>query len=194
MKLSAVVQLIDGFRAQPAVGCRARFLFDHAPVQPLAKPDAFYAFGGLAAGAHRLTVEADGFFPREVTLQVPMAEPLADAIVACDLAPSPLYPYPAGTTLLRGLVGDGAQHGQALAGVAVLASYANLRGTAIESATRTDGRGSYAGRYALALRGQMAPGATVELRFSKAGYADVRRSVQVSTGAMQFVDVVLQSS
>ncbi|MBR7632652.1 carboxypeptidase-like regulatory domain-containing protein [Janthinobacterium lividum] len=189
MKLSAVIQLIDGFSMAPAVGARAHFLLNDKPIVPQDKAQAFYAFAGLDDGSYRLDVlSADHrYFDQQLTFEVPLKDPLADAIVACVLAPSPLYPYPEGTTLIRGKIVDAAA--QPLAQVAISAGYQGARARAQAVAGESSGYGRYAGRYALALRGKLDEPTTVALGFSKAGHAKVSRQVSVQPGSMLFLDI-----
>lgn len=191
MKLSAVVQLIDGFSQAPAVGFLPRFLLNQKPFLPLAKPQAFYAFSDLDDGDYRLTALAPQFFAQEVAFQVPLRLPLAAAIVPCYLAPSPLYPYPPGTTLIRGQVLQAGTKSP-LAGVSVSASYPNWQGKPKSAATLSSDYGKYDGRYALALGGKLAPDTLVVLSFSKAGYASVEKQLLLQPATMQFVDIEMR--
>ncbi|MFC5475554.1 carboxypeptidase regulatory-like domain-containing protein [Paraherbaspirillum soli] len=186
MKLSAVVQLIDGFSQAPAVGLRPKFLLNQQPYAPLAKPQAFYAFSDLEDGDYQLTISYPLFFERQIRFEVPLRLPLADAIVPCYLEPSPLYPYPAGTTLIRGQVLCAAKP---LAGVAIGANYQNWRGEPKSAATQSSDYGQYDGRYALALGGKLAAGTPVDVSFSKAGYATVEKRLLLEPAAMRFVDI-----
>jgi len=188
MRLSAVVQLIDGFSRMPAVTVQPRFLLDGQPCRPQAKPQAFYAFSELDDGQYRLTAITLPFFEQDVMLDVPLRAPLADAIVSCVLEPNPLYPFPAGTTLVRGQVRAADTHAP-LAGVAVDASYANWRGDARHAATRTSRFGHYDGRYALALAGRLAANTAVTLVFSQAGRASVEARLAMQPGTTQIVNI-----
>lgn len=200
--LSAVIQLIDGFSRQPAVGACASFRLDGHPVQPQAKPQAFYAFVHLDAGPYRLEVSSPGFFRQEVHLQVSagllLQQSLADAIVPCTLLPDALYPYPQGTTLLRGQV-LAALDRQALPDIQVCAAYQDARGRARTRQTVTHGAGSgsgkprnpYLGRYALPLPGRLAVDTAVVLTFSRAGQPAVQRRVTIGPGTTQLQDIEL---
>jgi hypothetical protein len=195
MKLSAVVQLIDGFSGRPAVGVLACFELDGHAYQPLAKAQAFYAFVDLADGTHHLKITCPGFFDSKATVNSmsgPLAAPLADEIVVCTLEPSPLYAYPSDTTLIRGRVIDGRNNKRPLAGVLVDGDYVGARG-ATNSETRTYGKGAYDGRYALALPGNfVGESVSVELRFVKEGYASVTWPVSLERGTVKFFDVEMQ--
>ncbi len=188
MKLSAVVQLIDGFSHAPAEGIEPRFLLNGKPCLPHAKPQSFYAFSELADGDYRLTALALPFFPREVEFKVPLAQPLADAIVPCLLEPSPLYPYPPGTPVIRGQV-RAAATGEPLAGVAVEADYRIARGEPRRVTTLTSDYGRYNGRYALAPRSRVAPDTELTLTFSKPGYTTVSRQMTLEAATARFVDI-----
>ncbi|WP_211463564.1 peptidase associated/transthyretin-like domain-containing protein [Collimonas silvisoli] len=191
MKLSAVVQLIDGFSLQPAVGVAVRFLLNDKPYLPLSKAQAFYAFSDLDDGAYQLTILCENhvFFDQRIALQVPLREPLADAIIACTLAPSPLYPYPEGTTLIRGQIFQVDAQRRPVPGVDVAASYQNVRARPKRQTTRSSDYGRYDGRYALALTGKLAAHTAVDLNFSKAGFANVRKQLSVQPGTTQCVDI-----
>ncbi|ATF87454.1 MULTISPECIES: hypothetical protein [Burkholderia] len=193
MELSAVVQVIDGFSLAPLEGLRPAFTLNGQPCRPLDKRDGFYAFGGLPHGAYRLVAAAPPFFAQQVAFEVPLALPLAEAIVSCVLEPGPLYPFPPGTTLVRGQVLAAATR-QPLAGVQVEARYASARGEARQAATRTAGLGRYDGRYALAPRGRLAPGTAVVLNFSKAGYASAQAELKLDPGAMQYLDIAMRQA
>lgn len=191
MKLSAVVQLIDSVTQLPLTGDGAHFLLEQTPYRPLSKPQAFYAFSNLDDGAYELTVHHSQFFSQKILLTVPMQMPLADGIVPCYLQPSPLYPYPEGTTLIRGRVLQSGM-AQPLAEVVIDAGYQNWRAQPKSRRTCTAGQGQYNGRYALALTGRLEEETQVSLRFSKPGYAVVQRQLKIQPGTMQFVDIDMQ--
>jgi hypothetical protein len=188
MKLSAVVQLIDGFRLAPAAGIHPAFLLNAKPYRPLTKPDGFYAFSALDDGNYRLTTMALPFFTQDVEFKVPLRVPLAEGIVPCVLEPSPLYPYPPGTTLVRGQVRAAKTH-HPLAGVSVEARYRNVRGEPRSTTTQTSDYGHYDGRYALAPRGKLTAQTQVTLIFSKAGYTSAEAQLTLDPATTQFVDI-----
>ena len=196
--LSAVVQLIDAYNQRPAVAVAAQFRLDGQRVRPLPKPQAFYAFIGLSAGEHQLEVTGPGYFEQRVSLQVPLAvstqHTLADGIVTCQLEPSPLYPFPAETTLVRGRVHTAADH-EPLSGVAVLSQHRDARDrernqrTFTCGASRPCGGTRYEGSYVIALRGRLNPQTTALLRFEHPDHAVCERQIQVRAGRVQFLDI-----
>lgn len=155
---------------------------------PASKPQAFYAFTGLAAKTHALRLETRDFFPFEGSLRVPMAQPLADGILACTLEPGPLYPYPGWDALVRGQV---TRSGRPLPGVVVDASYAGRAGGRVTRRTRTWNGGAYDGRYALSFGGRLPADTEVTLNFVAPDGAGSRRVARLSPGISVFVDVAL---
>jgi hypothetical protein len=192
MKLSAVVQLMDGFSGQPALGVQTRFTLDERPFEPLEKGQGFYAFADLEDGEHCLKITCRGFLDNETkfsALSFPLKTSLAESIIVCELEPSPAYPYPTGMTLVRGRVLGGAEEGKPLADVIVEGTFADERGKTCHCRTRSYG----VGRYALALRGRLPVGAIqVELRFAKEGYTLVTQPVSVPCGTTKVVDINMQ--
>jgi len=191
MRLSAVVQLIDGFNDTPVVGVRPAFVLNGQPYHPHAKADGFYAFSELEDGDYQLTLLAPPFFSQRIDFSVPLRLPLAEAIVPCRLAPSPLYPYPAGTTLIRGQVLSASQRAP-LAGVSVAARYQNWQSKPRDASTQTSDYGRYLGRYALALRGKLAAKTEVTLTFSKSGHATTEVQLVLEPATTHYVATELR--
>ncbi|KAF0224684.1 MAG: hypothetical protein FD176_866 [Rhodospirillaceae bacterium] len=205
VRLSGVVQLIDGYSRQPAEGAGARFRLDGRPCLPHAKPQAFYAFTGLKPGPHLVEVSAPGFFPGQIGLTAPITtdQPLAEAIALCRLDPDPAYPYPAWATVIRGQVRAGTADGAILplSGATIIARYRSRGGKDRTIATRTAGGpgdstigSAYDGRYALALTGTL-PGTTVvALTFSAPNHADRSETLRIDTMTTTVLDVVMDES
>jgi hypothetical protein len=183
-----VLQLLDGYSRCPAEGLRATFRLDDEVVRPLVKPQAFHAFIGLEARVYPLRIETRDFFPFEGRLQVPLARPLAQAILACPLEPGPLYPFPARDGVVRGLV---TRSGRPLAGVEVKASYTGRGNKPVSRRTRTWAGGRYDGRYALSFGDRLRPDTEVAIEFAAPGGAPSRRKLRLSAGASVFLDVEL---
>lgn len=193
--LSAVLQLLDAVTGQPAVTAQPRFLLNGKPVLPLCKASAFYVFENLADGQYTLQIlfPQHAYFDQSIRLQVPAADVLAEAIVVCMLVPTPLYRYAQGTTLLRGLIvrqGDGSP----LAGVQIEANYQSAHGKAKTAQTQSSGFGRYAGRFALALAGNVGEETTLSVAFSQVGYRSVSRQVKLLKAGMQNINVEMQKT
>lgn len=157
-------------------------------MQPQVKAQAFYAFVDLEAGAYRLEIATEAFFPFTVSLQVPMALPLAEGILACTLEPGPLYPFEPWDTLIRGRV---TRRRKPEAGVTVEARYAGQRSRTVSRQTRSWGSGAYDGRYALALGGRLAAATDITLNFTAPDGAQGRQVVRVTPSTMAIVDMDL---
>lgn len=205
VRLSGVVQLIDGYSRQPAEAVQARFRLDGRPCLPHAKPQAFYAFTGLKAGPHLVEVSAPGFFPGQTSLTAPVPpdQPLADSIALCRLDPDPAYPYPTWATVIRGQVGAGTADGAILplSGATITAHYRSRGGKDRTITTRTAGGpggvtigSAYDGRYALALTGTLPSPTEVTLTFSAPNHADRSQTLRIDTMNTTVLDVVMDES
>ena len=60
-------------------------------------------FLDLPAGAYTLVIEGEHYFPESQPVTVPLPDP-AQPVQTVTLRPLPSYPFPAGTTLIRGMV------------------------------------------------------------------------------------------
>ncbi len=191
MKLSAVIQLLDGYSKQPVTNVALLFLLNGKPCQPLCKASAFYAFHDLDGGDYRLSIVSIDhiYFDQEIRFQVPLRLPLAQAIEVVYLAPSPLYSYPDGTTLIYGKVMQTGLKKNPLAGVNVTATYNTVRSKGKSNTTLSFDFNRYAGLYLLALAGQLPEIADVNLSFSKAGMTTVQKQIRVQPGTLQCVDI-----
>lgn len=155
---------------------------------PQAKPQAFYAFTGLEDKVHRLQIETQSFFPFTENLRVPMAQPLADGILACSLEPGPIYPYPSWDGLVRGLV---TRSKRPVPGVQIDASYTGRTRNTVSRQTRTWEGGSYNGRYALSFGSRLPADTEITMNFVAPDGARSRQEVRLSPGTSVFLDVEL---
>lgn len=69
-RVSAVLQLRDGFLGRPVEGNGARCQVDGAAYRPQAKPGGYLVWTDLPEGAHQLTVCLPGFQPEEITAEI----------------------------------------------------------------------------------------------------------------------------
>lgn len=195
VQLSAVLQLLDGVTHQPALNAQPVFLLNGKPVPALAKANAFYVLKNLDPGQYQLQIvlrEAN-YFAQSLSLQVPPAANLAESIVVVELQPSPLYPYPASATMIRGQVLTVPSQ-TPLAGVSIRATYQSARGKQRTAQTATADFGRYGGRFALLLAGNLNEMTAVQLVFEKKGYRSVSREVQVARAALACVNVEMQQT
>lgn len=194
-RLSAVLQLLDAVTEQPAVMAQPKFLLDAKAVQPLCKANAFYVFENLADGKYALQIlfPQHVYFDQNLSLQVPAPDVLAQAIRVIRLAPTPLYPYAQGSTLLRGRVVSQTD-GSPLDGVQIRAGYQSVHGKEKTLQTQSSGFGRYAGRFALALTGNLGAETALILECGKLGYRSVSRQVKVQKASMQSADIEMQKT
>lgn len=98
---SASLVLIDDFSTITVMN-DVVFLVDGREVAPVLNRSGYFIFYGLAAGSHEIAVRAKGF--REAKEPVAVASGEAPVVHTMRLVPLPSYPFPSGTTLLRGMV------------------------------------------------------------------------------------------
>ena len=190
MKLSAVIQLIDSYQQYPAVVKSLWFALDDKEVKPQVKPQAQYVLTNLAEGQYRLAVVAEPFFPVQFDLDVKDHQPLVQQIYIKMLSPNPTYPYPEGTTVLRGLVTQ--ENGQtALSGVMVTLEYVGYRGKQQSKQTFTYNKGRYDGRYAIAVTGKLQDSFQLTVSYRKPGFQSITKQVLMERGFTRFLDAHL---
>lgn len=69
-RVSAVLQLRDGFLGRPVEGHGVRCRLDGAVCRPQAKPGGYLVWTDLPAGTHRLTVCLPGYQPEEIEADI----------------------------------------------------------------------------------------------------------------------------
>lgn len=95
-------------------------------------PGRYYVFTDLAGSTFVATVENANYFSRDVSVHVPALDPRTP-VVAVTMMPRYHYPFPAGSTLIRGRVlGPGSAP---VAGVVVTVQHSSVTGR-----TEEDGR------------------------------------------------------
>ena len=154
-RLSAVIELRDSYRDQPALAAMPRFLLNGEPVGPLSKSEGRYVLVNLAPGDYVLDVHAAAFRPYRLSFSVSDTQTLSERWLQCALEPNAQYDYPPDTTVLRG------QLASTVTGeVTVSADYRSARGQAHHVQTRC----TRDQPYTLALRGKLANPTRVSLR------------------------------
>jgi hypothetical protein len=91
-------------------------------------------FLDLPAGTYQLVVEGEHYFPESQSVTLPLGDPL-HPLLEVQLMPLPSYPFPPGTTVVRGMVHEDPDTPVAGAGVEV-------PGEGVR--TRTTNRGEFA--------------------------------------------------
>lgn len=172
-RVSAILQLKDGFSGGPIVTGTATFQLDSAPYEALRKASGFYVFADLSILPHEVHISCAGFLSIGVALtaiSLPLVKPLAELITVCELEPSSSYSYPVGTTLVCGQVTSAEGP---LADVEVFALFSDRAGAWHWRKTMSSGsvrdNDQLRGHYALAVP-PIAAGSQVNLRFMKDGH------------------------
>ena len=109
-KLSTAVSLTDKFSGKQPIGKVVLTLKDE-PNKPLKNPSGFYLFFNLANQLHIIQVRSDYYFdvdfPVTLTDVAPdsqLNDKLTQILQNISLDPNASYPFPNGTTLIRGSV------------------------------------------------------------------------------------------
>lgn len=143
--LSLAVRLVDPFTGETAVD-GPRVTLEGRSANPVRNPSGYFVFLDIEPGT--VTVLVDGgskFLDERVTgvttvditdpaTTVDPADPTTFPVETVELTPSPAYPFPSGTTLIRGRVLDPASEPIPEATVEIRNHGAG---------TRTDGNGEY---------------------------------------------------
>jgi hypothetical protein len=181
-RLSAVIELLDSYRDQPALAATPRFLLNGEPVGPLSKSGARYVLVNLAPGDYVLDVYTTAFRPHRLNFSVSDTQTLSERWLSCALEPNASYDYPPYSTVLRG------QLASTVTGeVTVSADYFSARGQARHVQTRC----TRDQPYTLALRGNLANPTRVSLRFDTGDGRSREQVIAVTPGRVQHVSGAL---
>lgn len=175
-RLSAVIELLDGYREKPALGARPRFLLNRLPVAPREKPQARYVLLDLVPGNYVLEVLTDAFKPCRLEFALrDEACMLSERWLPCVLEPGERYVYPATTTAIRGRLG-GIPAGEAV----ISASYCSAHGRPRQAQIRCTRDQAFT----LVLPGKLADPTPVTLRVNLGGGVSEERAMLVRPGSM----------
>jgi hypothetical protein len=100
-RLSLALSLKDDFTKREEVLGSVKVTLPQPKLKATENPSGYHNFLDLANGTHSVRIESDYYLEEEIDLTVPSVPP--QVIL---LKPSPLYPFPHGTTLIRGGVRD----------------------------------------------------------------------------------------
>jgi hypothetical protein len=142
-QLSLAVDLVDGFTGRAPVGNPAPGI-EGLDVDPMHNPSGYHVFLDLEPGTVTLHVDGGTHYLDETVTDVEIPDPATvDASVpstlpveTVELAPAPPYRFPAGATVIRGIVRN--PGGDPLPGATV-----NVENRRQEMSTRTDANGEY---------------------------------------------------
>ena len=101
IRLSAVLQLFDGYRRRPIFVNDVSFLVDRSPVRPVYKQNGYFVFPNLPPGLTRIDILSPLFLPETLEFEV-FNEPGRYSVFYRVLNPGRAYPFGAPPTSLRG--------------------------------------------------------------------------------------------
>ena len=110
ISLSAVLVLMDGFYngKRTVIGDTEVILKEGT--NPQKKSNELYAAVNLAGGCYHVTIRSQYYLLKNTTIEIPTStsSSIGETLVKIPitLQPSPIYPYPENTTLIRGYVFD----------------------------------------------------------------------------------------
>lgn len=171
--ISAALRPVDTFTGGAPFGSLRIGLVESIQ-PPLPHPEGFVLFADLPAGDYTTRVNGQ-FFDHHPALSFDPAEldPVAGA-VTLNLQPSPRYPFPAATTLVRGLVHDAAD--EPIAGVAVQVQSGG-------PVARTNAAGEFVFFFDYTVETE------IIIDFAKPGFADTSETLNVTPETTVTVDV-----
>lgn len=107
-KLSLAVFILDDYTGKNAIG-RVNVSLkgqEEKPVKPVKNPSSYYLFLNLPNNTYTVHVHSDNYFDKNSDI-INLAElDPKNPVVNITVKPTPSYPFPHGTTLIRGMVCD----------------------------------------------------------------------------------------
>ena len=101
IRLSAVLQLFDGYRTRPIRATEASFLVGRVPARPIYKQSGYFVFPNLPPGPARIDILAPMFLPETVEFSV-SEEAGQYSVIYRVLSPGRSYPFGGAPTALLG--------------------------------------------------------------------------------------------
>ena len=131
-RVSFAVRLIDDFTTQPSlIGSTEVFITGTGEIAT-SKPTDYHLFTNLTATNVTVRIENKHYAPKEVAVNIPALE-ARNPVTVQTLKPSVLYPFPPGSTLVRGIVVDAAQR-------PIQGAHVSVTGAALANDSGEDGR------------------------------------------------------
>src|SRR3954463_9070456 len=104
-RVSFAVRLIDEFSTLLSLVGTTRVFITPSGESAISKPTGYHVFTDLTQTNVTVRIENTNYAPREVAVNIPALDP-RNPITALTMKPSALYPFPPGSTLVRGIVVD----------------------------------------------------------------------------------------
>ncbi len=102
---SAIIELIDDFTGENPVGKVTNiYLKENSTYQPILNNTGYYIFFNLPDGTYTLVIESEYYETQEESITIPF--PKIEIPETINLIPLTSYPFPIGSTIIRGVVMD----------------------------------------------------------------------------------------
>ena len=131
-RVSLAVRLLDDFSARPSLIGATQVFITGSGRTAAPKSGGYYVFMDLTDTNVTIRIENTHYFPAEVAVSIPALDS-RNPVIARTMKPGGLYPFPAGTTLVRGVILDPADQ-------PVQGAHVSVTGTAIANDSGDDGR------------------------------------------------------
>jgi hypothetical protein len=131
-RVSFAVRLIDEFSTLPSLLGTTRVFIISSGETAIAKPNGYHVFTDLTETNVTVRVENAAYAPRQAVVNIAALDP-RNPVTALTMKPNVRYPFPAGTTLVRGIVVDNAQH-------PISGAHISVNGDAVSNDSEEDGR------------------------------------------------------
>ena len=172
ISLSAVIVLMDGFYNGEKTVVGDTWMTLKEGVDPLKKTDALYVAVNLTPRTYQATIRAQYYNTKLTTFEIPVSDsvPVEGKLlkIPITLDPSPAYPFPEKTTLLRGQVLD-ADTGLPLGDGQVTIDYGD-----VQKKTTTNSFGQFVFSFSEESGSQIEASVTVTVPFYLTGNENVR--------------------
>jgi len=125
--VSLAVISIDEYTGKQPIGYVNVFIKSQN-LKAIENRSGHYIFLNLANGEYAVRIESEYYFDEETNVKISDLDPL-NPVVSIKLKPMPFYPFPPGTTLIRGMVQDSGGNSAAEAKVEVIGKEVNNKTT-----------------------------------------------------------------
>lgn len=115
-RLSLAVRIIDDFTEKEPLGS-VSVTIKNQEVRAVKNLSGYYLFTNLSVGMYKVEVQSEFYLPEARIVNINDLDPL-NPVITITLIPNSTYPFPAGVTLIRGIVHD--LEGEAVPGVRIL--------------------------------------------------------------------------
>jgi hypothetical protein len=131
-RMSLAVRVVDDFSKLSSLAGATQVFITETGKTALQTPSGYYVFRSLSETHVTIRIDNKYYFPKEVAIDISALDPNRP-VTTHTMTPGYLYPFPPATTLLRGLVVDGASH-------PVEGAHVSVTGTTVANESGGDGR------------------------------------------------------